>query len=115
MTHSWDGNLALFSTSAVEVGGGELRISLTPAPAGTVDTGGVAKSFLGAEVRSTQTVSYGRVRARMRFASGSAVVSSLVTIYTPWPADDWNELDIEHLVRMRGRPSSTLKSTPDRP
>jgi beta-glucanase (GH16 family) len=103
MTHSWDGNLALFSTSAVAVDGGELRISLTPAPAGTVDTGGVAKSFLGAEVRSTQTVSYGRVRARMRFASGSAVVSSLVTIYTPWPADDWNELDIEHLGKDAGQ------------
>jgi endo-1,3-1,4-beta-glycanase ExoK len=24
-------------------------------------------------------------------------VSALVTIYTPWPADNWNELDIEHL------------------
>ncbi|HEY3493945.1 MAG TPA: family 16 glycosylhydrolase, partial [Polyangiaceae bacterium] len=56
-----------------------------------------AKSFLGAEVRSVQTVNYGRVRARMRFARGSAVVSSLVTIYTPWPADNWNELDIECL------------------
>jgi len=33
----------------------------------------------------------------MRFARGSAVVSSLVTIYTPWPADNWNELDIECL------------------
>jgi endo-1,3-1,4-beta-glycanase ExoK len=37
------------------------------------------------------------VRARARFAHGSAVVSSLVTIYTPWPADDWNELDVEYL------------------
>jgi beta-glucanase (GH16 family) len=42
-------------------------------------------------------VNYGRVRARARLASGSAVVSALVTIYTPWPADDWNELDIECL------------------
>ena len=96
MTHSWEGNLALFSASAVTVEAGELRVALTPAPVGTVDSG-VEKSFFGAEVRSVQTVNYGRVRARMRFARGSAVVSSLVTIYTPWPADNWNELDIECL------------------
>jgi endo-1,3-1,4-beta-glycanase ExoK len=97
MTHSWEGNLALFSASAVTVDAGELRVALTAAPPGTADSGGAAKSFLGAEVRSVQTVNYGRVRARMRFARGSAVVSSLVTIYTPWPADNWNELDIECL------------------
>jgi beta-glucanase (GH16 family) len=57
----------------------------------------MTKTFLGAEVRSRDTLTYGRVRARVRFAKGSAVVSSLVTIYTPWPADDWNELDIECL------------------
>jgi beta-glucanase (GH16 family) len=97
MTHSWAENLALFAASSVTVEAGELRVALTPAPAGTTDSNGVAKSFLGAEVRSLQTVTYGRVRARMRFARGSAVVSSLVTIYTPWPADNWNELDIECL------------------
>jgi endo-1,3-1,4-beta-glycanase ExoK len=97
MTHSWDSNLALFSASTVTAEAGELHVALVPAPSGTVDSSGAVKSFLGAEVRSTQTVNYGRVRARMRFARGSAVVSSLVTIYTPWPADNWNELDIECL------------------
>jgi beta-glucanase (GH16 family) len=97
MTHSWDGNLALFSTSAAQIDEGMLRITLTPAPEGTVDSAGNAKSFLGAEVRSLDTLTYGRVRARAKLAAGSAVVSSLVTIYTPWPADNWNELDIEHL------------------
>ncbi|MGK4000196.1 glycoside hydrolase family 16 protein [Sorangium sp. So ce1024] len=72
-------------------------IRLTPAPAGTTDDTGAAKSFLGAEVRSVDTLTYGRVRARIKLARGSAVVSSLVTIYTPWPADNWNELDIECL------------------
>jgi beta-glucanase (GH16 family) len=57
----------------------------------------VAKPFLGAEVRSRDALKYGRVTARVKFARGSAVISSLVTIYTPWPADDWNELDIECL------------------
>jgi endo-1,3-1,4-beta-glycanase ExoK len=97
MTHSWDGNLSLFSTQAAAVDAGQLVISLLPAPEGTVDDGGAAKKFLGAEVRSFDTLTYGRVRARIKFAGGSAAVSSLVTIYTPWPADDWNELDIECL------------------
>lgn len=97
MTHSWDTNLALFSTSAASIEDGTLRITLTPAPDGTVDASGTAKAFLGAEVRSLATLTYGRVRARAKLAAGSAVVSSIVTIYTPWPADNWNELDIEHL------------------
>jgi len=97
MTHSWDTNLALFSQESVSVKDGHLVLALLPAPAGTVDSSGAAKSFLGAEVRSLDTLTYGRVRARIKLASGSAVVSSLVTLYTPWPADNWNELDIEHL------------------
>jgi len=97
MTHSWDTNLALFSSEAVSVAGGNLLIRLLPAPSGTVDDSGQSKSFLGAEVRSRDTLTYGRVRARARLAKGSAVVSSLVTIYTPWPADNWNELDVECL------------------
>lgn len=73
-----------------------MTIKLAPAPAGTV-VDGETKSFLGAEVRSTATINYGRVSARAKFAKGSAVVSALVSIYTPWPADDWNEFDIEML------------------
>jgi beta-glucanase (GH16 family) len=105
MTHSWDSNLALFSSTPVAIEGGALVVRLLPAPEGTVDSGGVAKPFLGAEVRSKDTLTYGRVRARIKFASGSAVISSLVTIYTPWPADDWNELDVEYL----GKGPSTLQ------
>lgn len=97
MTHSWTENLALFSQSAATIESGQLVIRLTPAPAGTADSSGAAKAFLGAEVRSIAALTYGRVRARVKLARGSAVVSSLVTIYTPWPADNWNELDIECL------------------
>jgi beta-glucanase (GH16 family) len=96
MTHSWPGNLALFGSAPVEVKDGQMNLTLLEAPAGTVDSG-EEKLFLGAEVRSVDALTYGRVRARVRFASGPAVVSSLVTIYTPWPADNWNELDIECL------------------
>jgi beta-glucanase (GH16 family) len=97
MTHSWASNLALFSSQTASVENGVLSIRLLPAPMGTVDSTGAAKPFLGAEVRSRDTLTYGRVAARVKFARGSAVISSLVTIYTPWPADDWNEFDIECL------------------
>ncbi|HET9931896.1 MAG TPA: glycoside hydrolase family 16 protein [Polyangiaceae bacterium] len=97
MTHSWDTNLALFSGESVAVRDGSLELSLLKAPDGTMDSGGTAKPFFGAEVRSRDTLTYGRVRTRARFARGPAVISSLVTIYTPWPADNWNELDIESL------------------
>ena len=97
MTHSWDGNLAVFSDESVTVADGQLSITLLEAPEGTTDDTGAEKMFLGAEVRSKDTITYGRVRARAKLAQGSAVVSSLVTIYTPWPADNWNELDIELL------------------
>jgi endo-1,3-1,4-beta-glycanase ExoK len=96
MTHSWASNLALFSPTTVAADGGVLTIRLLPAPEGTTDAG-AEKPFLGAEVRSRDTLKYGRVTARVKFARGSAVISSLVTIYTPWPADDWNELDVECL------------------
>jgi endo-1,3-1,4-beta-glycanase ExoK len=97
MTHSWDTNLALFSGQTVAVEEGEMRIRLLQAPPGTADDSGKAKPYLGAEVRSFDTLTYGRVRARLKFAKGPGVISSLVTIYTPWPADDWNELDVECL------------------
>ena len=73
-----------------------MTLQLLPAPDNTV-VDGERKLYYGAEVRSVQTLKYGRVTARAKFAMGSAVVSSLVTIYTPWPADNWNELDIEML------------------
>lgn len=96
MDHSWGGNLAVFSRQSVSVNNGLMTLQLLPAPENTI-VDGERKFYYGAEVRSTQTIRYGRVRARAKFAKGSAVVSSLVTIYTPWPADNWNELDIEML------------------
>jgi endo-1,3-1,4-beta-glycanase ExoK len=97
MTHSWDTNLAQFSTENARVVDGTLQLMLTAAAGDTV------KPFRGVELRSRDTLVYGKVEARLRFARGSGVVSSLVLIYTPWPADDWNELDIEFLGRYADR------------
>ena len=90
MTHSWDGNLAQFTGENATASGGILSLSLTSA-------NDASKPFWGVEMRSRETLTYGKVEVSTRFAAGSAVVSSLVLIYTPWPPDDWNELDIEFL------------------
>ncbi len=91
MTHSWDGNLAQFTPGNASTSNGVLTIALTPEPSDAT------KPYRGVELRSQDTLTYGKVEARMRFARGSGVISGMVLIYTPWPADDWNELDIEHL------------------
>jgi beta-glucanase (GH16 family) len=91
MTHSWEGNLAQFASETVAASNGVLSLSLVQAPDGS------GKPYLGVEYRSLDTLTFGKVEARVRFARGSAVVSGLVLIYTPWPPDDWNELDIECL------------------
>jgi beta-glucanase (GH16 family) len=96
-THTWDGNLAQFSTTNTSFANGIATLNLTPEPTDT------AKPFRGVEMRSRDTLTYGKVESRIRFAKGSGVISSLVLIYTPWPADDWNELDIETLGQYSDR------------
>jgi beta-glucanase (GH16 family) len=91
MTHSWNGNLAQFSTSNTKFENGIASLMLTRADNDT------EKPFRGVEMRSTSTLTYGKVETRARYAKGGGVVSATVLIYTPWPADDWNELDMEYL------------------
>jgi beta-glucanase (GH16 family) len=79
----------------VAVVDGRLQLALT-------SSGNTEKPYGGVEYRSVEAITYGKVEASMRFAKGSGVVSSLVLIYTPWPPDDWNELDIECLGNTTG-------------
>lgn len=88
---TWEGNQAQFTPENVSVANGKVKLALTSAPSGS------AKPYLGVELRSTKTLTYGKVSANMRFAPGSGVVSGLVLFYTPYPNCDWNEIDIEHL------------------
>jgi endo-1,3-1,4-beta-glycanase ExoK len=97
MTHTWDGNLAQFSTQNTRFENGIASLLLTAAPGDTV------KPFRGVEMRSRDTLTYGKIETRARLAKGSGVVSSVVLIYTPYPADDWNELDVEYLGRYADR------------
>jgi beta-glucanase (GH16 family) len=92
MTHSWDGNLAQFSVDNTRFQDGIASLLLTRAD------GDTKKPFRGIEMRSKSTITYGKVETRARFAKGGGVISAAVLIYTPWPADDWNELDMEYLA-----------------
>jgi beta-glucanase (GH16 family) len=87
MTHTL--GIAQFAAANASVSGGMATLSLTDAPSGS------AMPFQGVEMRSKETFTYGKVESRVRFATGSGVISALVLIYTPWPPPDWNEIDIE--------------------
>jgi beta-glucanase (GH16 family) len=97
MTHTWDGNLAQFSTANTSFKDGILSLMLTAEASDTL------KPFRGVEMRSRDTLTYGKIETRARMAKGSGVISAAVLIYTPWPADDWNELDIEFLGQYQDR------------
>jgi endo-1,3-1,4-beta-glycanase ExoK len=88
---TFGGNLATFTPMNAAVANGVLTISLTANPNSTTEP------YWGVEMRSAKTLTYGKVSARMRFATGSGVVSGLVLFYTPYPNCNWNEIDIEHL------------------
>jgi endo-1,3-1,4-beta-glycanase ExoK len=90
-TFTFGGNEAQFTPQNAAVANGLLTISLTPNPNSTTEP------YWGVEMRSAKTLTYGKVSARMRFATGSGVVSGLVLFYTPYPNCNWNEIDIEHL------------------
>lgn len=109
-TFTFSGNEAQFTPDNATVANGVLTIQLTANPTDT------AEPYLGVEMRSIATLTYGKVSASMRFASGSGVVSGLVLFYTPYPNCNWNEIDIEHLGKSSN--SSQLNSqvflgTPD--
>jgi beta-glucanase (GH16 family) len=101
-THTWNGNLAQFSRDNTKFQDGIASILLTRAENDT------AKPFRGVEMRSRSTITYGKVETRARFAKGAGVVSAVVLIYTPWPADNWNELDMEYLSGRNAMQFNTM-------
>jgi len=63
-----------------------------------------AKTYKGAELRTTQVVRYGRFEVRMRSTAGSGVISSFFTYVSPYTGvDSWNEIDLEWLGRHDDR------------
>lgn len=96
-SHTFRENNAVFAASMVQVESGVLSLNLDTAPSSL----GAERPYLGAELRTLETFTYGRFETRAKFAAGSGVVSSIFTFYDHWsdPAleENWNELDIEFL------------------
>src|SRR5262245_22646535 len=61
MTHTWDGNLAQFSTTNTRFQNGILSLLLTREPSDAV------KPFRGVEMRSRDTLTYGKIETRARY------------------------------------------------
>ena len=60
---------------------------------------GYGKDFRGGELRTVESVRYGRFEVRMKSAAGSGIVSSFFTYrdFTSGGAENWNEIDWEYL------------------
>ncbi len=85
-SHTFAENSARFSPANVVVEGGFLKLRVTNQP-------NDGKPYTAGEIRTKSTFKYGRFEARIKFAKGSGIVSSLFTyLYDPW-----NEIDIEYL------------------
>lgn len=96
-SHTFTENAAQFDPSMVTIEDGYLRLGLEPASSPTAD----GREYIGGELRTLEFFGYGRFEARIRFAPGSGVVSSLFTFYDHYADPDlpenWNEIDIEFL------------------
>lgn len=96
-SHTFTENAAQFDASMVKVENGFLRLGLDVAPTPSAE----GRNYLGGELRTLEFFGYGRFEARIRFAPGSGVVSSLFTFYDhyadPNLPENWNEIDIEFL------------------
>lgn len=96
-SHTFDENAAQFDPSMVAVEDGFLRLGLDK----TASPSAEGREYLGGELRTHDFFGYGRFEARIRFAPGSGVVSSLFTFYDHYADPDlpenWNEIDIEFL------------------
>lgn len=96
-SHTFTENAAQFDPSMVTIEDGFLRLGLDVAPSPSAE----GREYIGGELRTLDFFSYGRFEARIRFAPGSGVVSSLFTYYDHWAdanlPENWNEIDIEFL------------------
>lgn len=91
-THTFDGNRARFAESQVSVEEGFLKLRMKKIAEE------LQKPYLSGEVRTIESVLYGRVEARAKFAKGSGLVSSLFLFYDqPDFETRWNEIDVEYL------------------
>lgn len=92
-THTFEPNLAWFSTANAKIADGHLVLSITadPAPASPMPNE-VPKPYSAAEVRTRAPFLYGRFRTRARLAGGDGVVSAFWGFYDRY-AEEGAQLD----------------------
>jgi len=103
-SHTFPENASQFTPDNAVVEGGFLKLRLTNQQSGD-------RAYSGAEVATNQTFTFGRFEARIRFASGSGIVSSLFT-YKDNADQGWNEIDIENLGYITDGVQYNLISSP---
>lgn len=96
-SHTFAENAAQFDPSMVTVENGELHLRVEKADTPSAE----GREYLAGELRTDAFFGYGKFEARIQFAAGSGLVSSLFTYYDHWGFADleenWNEIDIEFL------------------
>ena len=102
--HEFAENAAQFAPANAVVEGGllKLRISNTP---------NNGHPYSAAEVYTNEQFTFGRFEARIKFAAGSGIVSSLFT-YRDNANAGWNEIDLENLGYVTDGVQYNLISSP---
>lgn len=93
--HTFPENASYFSYDNVAIEDGKLVLRLTQKQ--NYDPGNPDdRPYLGAEVSTTELFHYVRITARIKFAKGQGIISSLFT-YSDDAGYFWNEIDVEYL------------------
>jgi beta-glucanase (GH16 family) len=108
-THTFDPNLAWFTTDNAKVEGGRLVLSITevPAPAAPQPNEN-PRPYSAAEVRTRVPFLYGRFRARARFASGTGIVSAFWGFYDHYSMSSGAAIE-NQIVIESGIPKTSSK------
>lgn len=98
-THTFDPNLAYFTTDSAKVEQGLLVLSITAQPAPAMPTPMQAqKAYSAAELRSRGNYLYGSFRTRVRVAAGPGVVTAFWGFYDRYEMSTGPQIDNQIVV-----------------
>jgi hypothetical protein len=103
-SHEFAENAAQFQPNNAVVEGGLLKLRITNTPLN-------GHPYSAAEVYTNDQFTFGRFEARIKFATGSGIVSSLFT-YRDNANAGWNEIDLENLGYVTNGVQYNLISSP---
>lgn len=103
-SHEFAENAAQFQPNNAIVEGGLLKLRITNTPLN-------GHPYSAAEVFTNDQFTFGRFEARIKFAAGSGIVSSLFT-YRDNANAGWNEIDLENLGYVTNGVQYNLISSP---